>query len=205
MKNLLKIHVKVFRIILLLFISFLTVLSSACINNSKWIRISESKLHFVEAKNRIEQTVVPYDYCVEEATDPNIENQDIYMDLVITKDDERISIRLINSAVQSEYGIESFSINYEIMDNKNGQFNTQLLADIINDIAEKRIDQSDIVEFLNASESKYPAEKYGYTKDEDMIVYKCRSFDFLEENMIYYKLNRHGNQIITYGGIMHLD
>lgn len=181
------------------------VLSSGCVNNTKRILISESKLHFVEAKNRIEQTVLPYEYCVEEATDSNVENQDVYIDLVITKDDERISIRLINSAVQSEYGIESFSINYEIMDNKNGQFNTQLLTDIINDIAEKRINQSDIVEFLNASESKYPAEKYGYTKNDDMIVYKCRSFDFWEENMIYYILDMYGNQKISYGGIMHSD
>ncbi len=192
-------------IIIVFFISFLMVLSSGCVNNTKRILISESKLHFVEAKNRIEQTVLPYEYCVEEATDSNVENQDVYIDLVITKDDERISIRLINSAVQSEYGIESFSINYEIMDNKNGQFNTQLLTDIINDIAEKRINQSDIVEFLNASESKYPAEKYGYTKNDDMIVYKCRSFDFWEENMIYYILDMYGNQKISYGGIMHSD
>ncbi|MBQ7897019.1 MAG: hypothetical protein IJ323_01205 [Clostridia bacterium] len=176
---------------------------SFCSCNREFISIEQSKENFSIYQQSLQEVVEKYDLDLKE-----VEVQDTYRDFSITFQNSEILIRLDNSAIASNEGVESFSIDYYLTkdntDELREEFNINLFVDLVNCISGKTISEDICDEFLNASEEKYSAEKYGYKKIDGVNIAKMHSFNFFEDWIIFYE-SKSDEELLSFGGLsLHL-
>lgn len=122
---------------------------------------------------------------------------------IVINENTEIWIRLMNSAYESQSGIESFSIQYRIGNNgtEAGQFDTRLFAELINAMSGKPITADFCDDFLEAPEDQYPASDYGFEKLNGEKIAKQKPLNFFEDWTIFYTLEPDGSELLEFGGI----
>lgn len=181
----------------------LSLIFGLCGCNTRHLTVEQSKENFSVYQDSLQNIADEYDLELTATEDKNIENQDSYKDLIISiSSDIHIRIRIINSAYESDKGVESFSIDYKIGNvDSEDDFNMQLFVDLANCISGKNISVDFCDEFLNAPESKYSAEKYGYKKLNGEIIVKQHPLNFFEDWNISYVLTKDQERTLTFGGL----
>lgn len=170
---------------------------------SKQLTLEQSRINFANYYKEIEQITKKHNIVLEKGVDSMIENQDSYVDLnILIDDNEIISMRLINSAFDSDKGVESFNIIYTIneCDGVN-DFNTDLFVELTNTVSGKPISKEQCIDFLLAPEHQYEPKNYGLSKSEDMITYKYYPLNFEADWSMYYKLYQNNTEILEFGGL----
>lgn len=170
---------------------------------TKHLTIEQSKKNFAVYEKSLQEIADKYGLKLTSTEDKNIENQDSYKDFLITiSSNVDIEIRIINSAYEAEKGVEGFNVNYKIsVVDTEGDFNMPLFVDLVNCVSGKNISVDYCNEFLNAPESKYSAEKYGYKKLNGEIIAKQHALNFFEDWNISYILSKDGEGILSFGGL----
>lgn len=171
--------------------------------NTKKLTVEESKTNFSDYYSEIEKVAEKHNVSLARVYDSTIEDKDSYLDLnILIDDNEKIYMRLINSAIDSEKGVETFTLEYTI---ENGDdinaFDTDLFVELINVVSGKSISEEQCIDFLLASEQQYAAEDYGLSKSEDMISYKCYPLNFEFDWTMYYKLYQNNTEVLEFGGL----
>ena len=186
----------------IVWIMIMSLLFGLCSCTTKHLSIEQSKKNFLAYQNELQKIANQYGLELTETTDSNIENQDSCKDLCIICGDAKIKIRMINSAYNSKNGVESFDVNYTL-NNQNSEnlFNLGLFVDIVNRISGKTISADFCKEFLDAPESKYAGEKYGYKKLNDEIIAKQYPLNFSEDWTIGYILSKQKEETLYFGGL----
>ena len=174
-----------------------------CACTTKHLTIEQSKENFAIYEESLKIITEKYDLELTSEEDKNIENQDSYKDFIITvSSNVEIEIRIINSAYESEKGVEGFNVNYRISNmNSEGDFNIPLFVDLVNCLSGENISVDYCNEFLSAPESKYSAEKYGYKKLNGEIIAKQHALNFFEDWNISYILSEDGEATLSFGGL----
>lgn len=170
---------------------------------TKHLTIEQSQKNFSVYQDSLQKIANQYNLECTETEDKNIENQASYKDVeIIVSSNSVIKVRIINSAYESKKGVEGFSIDYKISDiDSVSDYNIQLFVDLINCISGKEISADFCTEFLNAPESKYSAEKYGYEKRNGEITAKQLPLNFFEDWNISYILSKENEGTLTFGGL----
>lgn len=172
---------------------------------NKPVPVEQSEKNFAAYQVAFNEIVAKYGYDIKEIYDENITPPKSYKDLLITiNENEKIYIRMINSAYSSNWGLESFALVYSIKNSKSEtkSFNTKLFVELANEISEKAITKGFCDEFLKAPESKYPASKYGFEKLNGELIAKETALNFFEDWSISYILNADGEGVLTFGGLV---
>lgn len=161
--------------------------------------LENADMYFEELQKLAER----YNAEIAKTTPDYVEEQDGYVEVTITiSADEKVQIVIVNSAYDSQKGVEGFTINYFLNnDNVKHQFDTQMFVDAVNCISGREISVEFCDEFLAAPESDYPAEKYGFDKLNGELVAKMHALNFLEDWMISYVMTKDGNEELTFGGL----
>lgn len=189
------------RIISIVMIAILMLTLFGC--NTKKLTVEESKANFSDYYSEIEKVAEKHNVSLARVYDSTIEDKDSYLDLnILIDDNEKIYMRLINSAIDSEKGVETFTLEYTI---ENGDdinaFDTDLFVELTNIVSGKSISEEQCIDFLLASEQQYAAEDYGLSKSEDMISYKCYPLNFESDWTMYYKLYQNNTEVLEFGGL----
>ena len=181
----------------------MSILFGLCACTTKHLSIEQSTKNFAIYQNSLQEIADQYEVELTETKDINIENQNSYKDLcIIISIDVEIKIRIINSAYNSTTGVESFDVDYTLNnENSENQFNINLFVDLVNCISGKPISTDFCNEFLDAPETKYAAEKYGYEKLNGEIVAKMYPLNFWEDWTISYILSQQNEETLSFGGL----
>lgn len=96
----------------------------------------------------------------------------------------------------------SFRMEY-ILDNENydNEFDVELFVDLVNGISGRTLSYEFCMDFLDAPESEYSVERYGYGKDDDEIISKMEHLNFFEDWTLYYTLYDTQTEYLTFGGL----
>lgn len=174
-----------------------------CGCTTKHITIEQSQKNFLTYQDSLEKVASQYNLELTETKDFNFDDLDSIKDFVVFINTEsQIRIRMINSAFESEKGVESFSIDYTIVNTDfENDFNIQLFVDLVNCISGKTVSVDLCNEFLSAPESKYAAEKYGFQKLNGEKIAKEYPLNSFEDWNISYVLNKDGEETLTLGGL----
>lgn len=181
----------------------ISLLVSLCSCTTKQLTIEQSKKNFSIYQSSLQKVADSYDLKLISTKDEDIENQDLYSDYIITVSSNiYIYIRIINSAYESKKGVESFSIDYHINnEGSENDFNIQLFVDLANCISGEPISADFCEEFLNAPESKYSAEEYGYEKLNGETIAKAYPLNYFEDWEIFYILDKDNEETLSFGGL----
>lgn len=187
-------------ILLIMLISLVLSLSGCAI---KHVAIEQSQKNFLVYQESLQEIANKYGLELIEKEDKNIENPDLYKDSIIVVDpSSTIEIIVVNSAYKSKKGVEGFSIQYRISNLTSAKdYDIPLFVALVNSISGKKISIDFCAEFLNAPESKYSAEKYGYKKLNGEITSKQLPLNFFEDWNISYVLTKENEGILTFGGL----
>lgn len=161
--------------------------------------LENADMYFEELQKLAER----YNAEIAKTTPDYVEEQDGYVEVTITiSADEKVQIVIVNSAYDSQKGVEGFTVNYFLNNNNvQHQFDTQIFTDIVNCVSGKKISVEFCDEFLAAPESEYPAGKYGFDKLNGELVAKMHALNFLEDWMISYVMTKDGNEELSFGGL----
>ncbi len=161
--------------------------------------LENADMYFEELQKLAER----YSAEIAKTTPDYVEEQDGYVEVTITiSEDEKVQIVIVNSAYDSQTGVEGFTVNYFLNNNNvQHQFDTQIFTDVVNCVSGKKISVEFCDEFLAAPESEYPAGKYGFDKLNGELVAKMHALNFLEDWMISYVMTKDGNEELTFGGL----
>lgn len=163
----------------------------------------QSQKNFNVYEKKLNEVASKYNLQLDDTTDSNYTDETTHKDLrIFISDNEEITIHLVNSAVDSSNGSESFEINYFLntTDSKH-QFNIQLFTELSNCISGKTISEELCNDFLSSPESKYSAEDYGFEKLNGEIISKMYPLNFEEDWTVFYTMEENGNEILTFGGL----
>lgn len=161
--------------------------------------LENADMYFEELQKLAER----YNAEIEKTTSGYIDEQDGYVEMTITISAyEKVQIVIVNTAYDSQTGVEGFTVNYFLNNNNvQHQFDTQIFTDVVNCVSGKKISVEFCDEFLAAPESEYPAGKYGFDKLNGELVAKMHALNFLEDWMISYVMKKDGNEELTFGGL----
>lgn len=168
------------------------------------LSLNQSNKNFMIYQTSIDEIATQYGFNLKEEFDENIENQKSYKDLRITiSNHSEVYIRIINSAYNSNTGVESFTLQYSIDNSENSKefFNTDLFVNLVNSISGKTISKDFCDEFLQAPEKKYPATKFGFEKLNEELIAKQIMLDRSENWTITYVLSSKNEEELTFGGL----
>ena len=187
-------------ILTVMLISFVLSLDGC---DMKHLTIEQSQKNFLVYQGALQEIANEYDLELIEKEDKSMENPDLCRDLIITvSPSSNIEIIVVNSAYKSKKGVEGFSIQYKISNLTSvNDYDIPLFVSLVNSISGKKISIDFCTEFLNAPESKYSAEKYGYKKLNGEITAKQLPLNFFEDWNISYVLSKENEGILTFGGL----
>ena len=57
-------------------------------------------------------------------------------------------------------------------------------------------------DFITSLEDKYSAEKYGYTRANNILVYKYYPLNFFEDWVLFYTEDIQKERILSFSGVM---
>lgn len=138
----------------------------------------------------------------EDVDDPGINAAEVYVIEVDKR--SKIEIILVNFT-NNHLGSESVDIYYNIqlkdLGEKHKYIDIDLFVRLIQCMSDYNLTPSICQEFLNASEEKYSADKYGETKEEDMLISKVNALNFLEDYWVSYDLTKDMEETFHFGGL----
>jgi hypothetical protein len=172
--------------------------------NTKHLTIEQSQKNIVAYETSIQEIAANYGLVCEGNFNLTIERGANGRDISIKIGEKsRVEIYTSSSATESQSGIESFSVNYFIDDNKNHEedFNLELFVDLVNAISGRELTMDFCNEFLEAPEGKYPASDYGYQKLNGEHIAKQFDFNFFGDWGISYILDKDYTEQLTFGGL----
>ena len=180
----------VFFIMLVLF--GVTLLS--CASNS--FTIEQSKKNYETYCDAVQLVADKHGIELTEVTDYSS-----YKDICVQTNIGRIDIRITNSAFEAEKGVESFSIDYFLSsENSIEESDIKLFCDFANCISGEELPFDLCLRFLDAPESEYAAEDYGYQKANGELVAKMYPLNFFEDWCLCYFETTEEKQL-SFGGI----
>lgn len=172
-----------------------------CGCTTKHLSVEQSNNNFTKYEKSLKEIADQYGYAVE-TTDNDETSDNAFKEIIIVvSNDEKIKIRMSNSAYDSSKGVESFSIDYtKNSTDSDRTFVTDLFVDLVNCISGKTITVDFCDEFLEAPEKKYSASKYGYQKSSDELVAKIYSLNFFEDWTLSHFVY-HEEEKLSFGGL----
>lgn len=169
---------------------------------SRRISVSDSQENYLKYKLALQTVAKEFGLELVEKKDSNINNQETYIDFYLyISESEEIFIRIVNSAIDMQAGVESFSIDYSVDKQSGKTIDISLFVALSNCISQKRVTEEFCSDFLSAPESQYSAEQYGFLKLNGEKIAKCYFFGFSEDWMIFYTLNKDEVETLSFGGI----
>lgn len=110
----------------------------------------------------------------------------------------KINILLQNSGYNFSKGTESFSLEYYV--DSNDEIDIELFCELVNTLSKKSISVKACNGFMSSSDEKYSAEKYGYKKGDNVLVYKYYPLNYFEDwGMFYTEYTQH-EKVLSFGG-----
>ena len=182
---------------------FLMVLCTnllGCYRNS--FSVQQSADNFQAYRDIIQHIADKYELKVTASTDCTTSDHDNSEDVCIQINaNAYINIRMINSAEEGDNGAESFHVEY-ILDGNNAipESDIRLFVELTNSISGKELSYDLCRSFLNAPESEYAAEKYGFQKANGEIVAKMHPMNFWEDWVLCYFETLDKKQL-SFGGL----
>ncbi len=175
----------------------MTLLICFLVGCTKNISLEQSQKNFIVYGDSIKEIAEKYN-C--EITEFNREK--VLKTYVNISDEEKIEIAISNSSENSEKGVESFYMKYEKANlTLNTSFNRELFVDLANAISGKSISIDLLDDFLDAPESKYAAEDYGFQKINGEIIRKYYPLNFFEDWTLFYTLYEDNQEILEFRGL----
>lgn len=180
------------------------ILLTFCSCNTRHISVEQSKANFVVYEENLQEIVKKYNLVLEEKISKIEGSSDEIKEFHIVSTNFEIVIWLGNSAIDSNKGVESFTVDYYLQKSNfcddYSEFNLDLFVDLVNCISAKKISGDMCRDFLDSPENKYSSEKYGYTKREEENVKKVYPLNFFEDWVLFYTSNSNG-EVLTFGGL----
>lgn len=173
--------------------------------NPKVLTVEQSQSNYSSYRDSLQEIAQQYNMELVQIYNEHYENHDWYVNFTITETPNAyISIEISNTAYidKTNTGVESFSIDYYI-NNTDSQddYNIPLFVDLVNCVSGRIITVDYCEEFLNAPESKYSAERYGFQKMNGEIIAKEECLNFFEDWSIGYRLSKDNEQRLYFGGL----
>lgn len=171
-----------------------------CYTNS--FSIQQSNDNFQMYFNAIQQVAEEYGLKLTEEINHTAERQQPYKDLHIgITSNAFIKIRMINSAVETDKGSESFTVDYFLYNSDLiPETDVKLFVALVNCISGKKVSYDFCCSFLSAPESEYAASDYGYQKKDGELVAKMFPMNFFEDWVLCYFETLERKQM-SFGGL----
>lgn len=188
-------------------VSFLSVLLVAVLllngcTAKKYVTVEQTLKNADIYLEKIQKAAEQYGYEVEKTSHSHSDADSCYVHMrIVISPEEEITVAVVNSAYNSEKGLEGFSVDYVINGDSEQQFDTQLFADVVNCVSGKAISADLCDEFLSAPESEYPAEKYGYERINGELIAKIHPLNFFEDWTMVYLMAKDGSEKLSFGGL----
>lgn len=159
----------------------------------------QSRANFGIIENQLKNIAQEKSLNLEEIPLKSFENQYCQKEMCISVGQgSKINILLQNSGYNSSKGTESFSLEYYA--DSNGEFDIELFCELANTLSKKPISAKACNEFISSSDDKYSAEKYGYKKADNMLVYKYYPLNYFEDWGLFYTEYTQHEKVLSFGG-----
>ena len=181
----------------------LIIFTLLCGCTTKRITLDQSKNNFSVYKNAIQEIANQYGLELTEVFNEYIEDPNSYQFFKLRiEPDGYIDIEMYYSGTDTEKGLETFAVEYHAGSAEPEKaFDMPLFVNLSNCISGRKITTDLCEEFLNAPESKYAAEKYGYQKLNREKIAKKYEFNFFDNWQLYYFLTKEDEGILIFSGL----
>lgn len=183
-------------------ISALLMIGLLCSCNTRTVSLEQSQKNFEVYKNNICRIAEAYGYEVTLEENGPIQNPNKECNIILSED-LKIEVVFTNTTVEVDgrtyRGKEKFSVTYYYEENED--LNLKLFAEVVNAISGKKITKEDCREFIEAKEEEYAASEQGRTKTEEMLIYKWKPLNFMEDWIFIHILNKDGKGTLELTGL----
>lgn len=185
--------------VLSLIVTISSLLCIAGCNNFK--TVEQSQADFDKIENQLESITKKRNLDLVDGTLKPFENQYCQKEIHISvSKNSKIIILLQNSEYNFSKGIESFSLEYCV--DGNDEFDIDFFCELANTLSKKSISVKVCNDFITSLEDKYSAEKYGYTRANNILVYKYYPLNFFEDWVLFYTEDIQKERILSFSGVM---
>ena len=159
----------------------------------------QSRANFDIIENQLKDIAQKRTLNLEEIPLKPFENQYCKKEMcILVGQGSKINIMLQNSGYNSSKGAESFSLEYYV--DSNDEIDIELFCELANALSKKSISVRSCSEFIASSDDKYSAEKYGYKKADNVLVYKYYPLNYFEDWGLFYTEYTQHEKVLSFSG-----